>query len=373
MRLPARCATAALGLLLSACIECNQGETREGNRCIRACNSNRDCLSDWHCEDGRCRPGTTAVGGSSSSLGSGSTTTSSHSDGSASGAASSAAPTSASMGGGSSALASSARASSSHPGLSSSGPAPDPQCVDSQGAIQVGATCSDGAFCTAPDACDELGQCRGDARACPALHPVCSEARGQCECTVAATCNGGTCSNHRCVAIPRSVAVAGGGDDAFEDALGTVDVNGMRSTVADAGDTLGFRFRGVAVPRGARIRSARVTINVASTLFDNPEERWAFQRAAAPAAFQEVTGNLSARTLTAASADWTTNDVGAGAQQGPELAASLQEVVDLGGWASGNDAVVIARRITTPDTFEVDMFEMGSINAAVLDVTYDQP
>ncbi|MEW5849815.1 MAG: hypothetical protein AB2A00_13435 [Myxococcota bacterium] len=92
----------------SACVECVEGEIREGNRCVRLCNTHAECGIDQHCQDGRCEPGAVAGGGDAGLAESSST------------ASSSAASSSATSSGASSATSSAASLSTSTTGSSSS-------------------------------------------------------------------------------------------------------------------------------------------------------------------------------------------------------------------------------------------------------------
>ena len=47
----------ALGPGLLACVQCREDEVREGNQCVRLCNTDPDCGTESHCADGRCEAG----------------------------------------------------------------------------------------------------------------------------------------------------------------------------------------------------------------------------------------------------------------------------------------------------------------------------
>ncbi|MEW5847666.1 MAG: EB domain-containing protein [Myxococcota bacterium] len=46
---------AALGQ--AACVQCRDGEVRQGNQCLRPCNVDSDCAGTQRCEDGVCQDG----------------------------------------------------------------------------------------------------------------------------------------------------------------------------------------------------------------------------------------------------------------------------------------------------------------------------
>lgn len=98
----------------------------------------------------------------------------------------------------------------------------------------------------------------------------------------------------------------------------------------------GIRFRNVTIPNGATILSADVDV----TINDIPWTaaggvRIYGEQNAAPAIFSTY-ANFAARTKTAAFVDYDDITLSTDA----ELKTIVQEIVDLGGWASGNDLVL---------------------------------
>ena len=113
-----------------------------------------------------------------------------------------------------------------------------------------------------------------------------------------------------------------------------------------AGNDYGFgvRFRNVAVPNGATITNAYIEYVVAYQYpqVNNVAARITGELNAAPAAFSTY-ANYNSRTRTLASTQWPLSRWSVGTVvQTTNIASIIQEIVDLGGWASGNDLVIFS-------------------------------
>jgi hypothetical protein len=145
--------------------------------------------------------------------------------------------------------------------------------------------------------------------------------------------------------------IAVGNDDGDEIGDGTVrrtngDIELGHEQVGLA-TTVGLRFAGVSIPRGAIIEHAHLQFTVdeanraaASIAIDAEASDNA-------AAFTSGAFNMSGRPRTSASVTWNppvwlTEGAAGSDQQTPELNAMLQEVVNRPGWASGNALVILA-------------------------------
>lgn len=169
------------------------------------------------------------------------------------------------------------------------------------------------------------------------------------------------------------LAVASGLDDAAEDASGTVLLT-RPLLRPGAGGVVGFRFAGVPVPPGARIRSAILWM---FTLRDGTRPvaiRYSGEARADSAPFAEVRHDLSRRPRTrGAVADipgpWP---VQAHAPS-PELAAIVQEIVDLPGWTPGNSLTLFVDDDGSAARRRVAAFENAAAPAAaVLVIRWDE-
>jgi hypothetical protein len=171
-----------------------------------------------------------------------------------------------------------------------------------------------------------------------------------------------------------TVPIGAGSDDAEQSSVdGSVALaNPALKIVNRAGviQIVGLRFAGLSIPKGATIQSAYIqfqcrvqTTAAASLLIEG-------QAADNPATFTKTTNNISSRARTSADIGWVPapwGTVGAQGpdQQTPDLTSVMQEIVNRGGWASGNAMVFI---ITGTGVRTAEAFE--GLFAPVLHVTY---
>lgn len=171
-----------------------------------------------------------------------------------------------------------------------------------------------------------------------------------------------------------TVPIAASADDAEESSVdGSVALaNPALKIVNRAGviQTVGLRFAGLSIPKGATIQSAYIqfqcrvqTTGAASLTIEG-------QAADNPGTFTKTTNNISSRPRTSANVGWVPapwGTVGAQGsdQQTPGLTSVMQEIVNRAGWASGNSMVFI---ITGTGVRTAESFE--GLFAPVLHVTY---
>ncbi len=138
--------------------------------------------------------------------------------------------------------------------------------------------------------------------------------------------------------------IAASADDASQFSSATVVINGSTSTNLDRVDEYaGFRWDGVTVPNGAMIESASITVQVFSGTLDEPEHTVYAEAADDPIAFVAVANDISDRPGTS-TVLWDDPNLGApGRFATPDLTTPIQEVVDRGGWVSGQAMIVIIR------------------------------
>jgi hypothetical protein len=142
------------------------------------------------------------------------------------------------------------------------------------------------------------------------------------------------------------------------------------------GRTIGLRFPGLTIPRGATISAATVQFhvesvqaNVALTLTLKGED------ADDSATFTTTSGNITARPETAASVNWAiphwaaTHDEGA-AQLSADLATIVQEIVDRGGWDSGNALAVLLTSVSGSGLRDAETYDSENGSAAEISITY---
>jgi hypothetical protein len=145
------------------------------------------------------------------------------------------------------------------------------------------------------------------------------------------------------------VRVAASTDDAEENDSGSVDLSSsdLEMVYYEVGNqTVGMRFPNVVIPQGATIVNAYVQFQVDETGLDPVSLTIAGEAVSNTLSFENVSGNISAWTRTAASVAWSpapwlvVGEAGPD-QQTPDIASVIQEIVSLPGWSSGNALALI--------------------------------
>ena len=143
----------------------------------------------------------------------------------------------------------------------------------------------------------------------------------------------------------RRVAVSS--DDAEEPTGSSVNLSSSDlELIQDASaQTVGLRWTGITIPRGATIEAAYVQFAAREAHTEATNLVIRGQAADNPVTFTTAAGNVSTRTRTTATANWspaawTANATGA-AQRTSELKSVIQEIVNRPGWASGNALALI--------------------------------
>jgi len=169
-----------------------------------------------------------------------------------------------------------------------------------------------------------------------------------------------------------TVLVSSDNDDAQEEGNGDVQRNGNNLKIND--HTVAFRFKNVAMPQGATISSASVTMN-----------SWQSKSGSASAdiyghahddspSISSSDDDITDRDKTSAKVNWTLTDWGYGVDYAtPDIKSIIQEIVNRNNWQSGNDITILIdkksggwRKVTTHD-YNEDFapklnvsFELGS-------------
>ncbi len=172
--------------------------------------------------------------------------------------------------------------------------------------------------------------------------------------------------------------VAAAGDDVEQKASGSISSNvtdlelGLDGTTSQ---TVGLRFTGIDIPKGAIITSAYIQFQAnevktgATSLLVKGED----SDDSSP--FTAVNFNVSSRATTDASSAWTPDPwttVGAHgtAERTPDLTAIVQEIVNRSGWSALNDMAFL---ITGTGTRTADSFEYSPTGAPLLHIEYLPP
>jgi len=177
--------------------------------------------------------------------------------------------------------------------------------------------------------------------------------------------------------VTESFTVASSEDDAEERQSGTV---GTKSTDLELAldktlQTVGIRFAGVSIPRGASVTDARIQFR-SDEARTGPVTLVIHGEASDDAAsFAAVKGNVSSRlpgtsrTVSWSPPDWLVAGEAGEAQKTPNIATIIQEIVDRPGWASGN-ALVLLITGTDANWRTADSFDGGW--SPRLEITYAQ-
>jgi hypothetical protein len=169
------------------------------------------------------------------------------------------------------------------------------------------------------------------------------------------------------------VQVRTGADDAEERTTGKVSLSSGDLNLGKedaATQTVGIRFTGVTVPRGATITSAYVQFTADEVKTATGSLSIAGQASDNPATFTTSRTNISTRPRTTASVAWTPAswpivNARTAAERTPDLSTVVQEIVHRSDWASGDPLVLI---VTGAVERAADSYEGGSNKAPALHV-----
>lgn len=140
-------------------------------------------------------------------------------------------------------------------------------------------------------------------------------------------------------------------DNAKEDTSGDVFPTSSDGDLFQSGYTYhGLRFQNVEIPNGATIVSAKIKFKAQANGAYNATNSMDIygEGIATPATYSNTAYSISSRTKTTAKVDWDAPEAWTVDQYyySPELKTLAQEIVDLGGWASGNNMAFLFQLIT---------------------------
>ncbi len=144
------------------------------------------------------------------------------------------------------------------------------------------------------------------------------------------------------------VRISAGSDDAEQSATGGVSLTSSDLELVNDGtnQTVGLRFPGVNLPRGATITRAWVQFQADEANTEATTLTIRGQAADNAVTFTSTSGSISARPVTTTAAMWSpapwpTIDVAAADQRTSDLAAVIAEVAARPGWSPGNAIALI--------------------------------
>ncbi|MEE9345977.1 MAG: hypothetical protein V3U88_10260, partial [Methylococcales bacterium] len=135
---------------------------------------------------------------------------------------------------------------------------------------------------------------------------------------------------------------------------------------------VGMRFNGLNIPQGATITNASIHFQADETHSEATSLMIEGEATDNALTFTNANSNISTRALTGATIDWapapwTTEGEAGAAQQTPNIAPIIQEIVERPGWSSGNALVVI---ISGSGRRNAESFNGDPAGAPVLHVEY---
>lgn len=174
-------------------------------------------------------------------------------------------------------------------------------------------------------------------------------------------------------AAPVMSTVAASADDAEQEFSGKAVINSDKLRLGEF-QFVGLRFNDVRLPRGAKILNAKLEF-VAETSKSDATSLIVWAEASDDAAaFSAVDGDLSKRPRTSGSVGWRKVEVMAGDQtyRSPSLRFVVQEVVNRGGWSSGNALVLLIESLDSGGKRYVKAFDKYPDQAPKLIVNYQR-
>jgi len=179
--------------------------------------------------------------------------------------------------------------------------------------------------------------------------------------------------------ISISSQISTGNDDVEEYSDGTMYMTSSDLELVDDEDdndfdqTIGLRFTNIQVPAGKVITSAYIEFEVDETDSGTTDVYIRAEDIDDAPAFTTTNSNLSSRTPTSEFAYWSIPawNTTSQKQNSVDISNVIQEVVDRGGWSTGNDIAIIITGGNGTRTAEA--YEGESANAATLYITYDDP
>jgi PilY1 beta-propeller domain len=173
-----------------------------------------------------------------------------------------------------------------------------------------------------------------------------------------------------------NIRVSDGNDDAEEDVSdGDMDrgSSDLEMIHESEDQIVGIRFRNITIPQGSTITNAYIQFTTDEVSDGATDLTFVAEDVDNAVAFSDDDDDISDRDNTSASVDWDSvpewgseGDSGY-SQQTPDLTALVQEVVNRGGWVSGNAMVFI---ITGSGTRIAESYNGSSSKAPLLHIEY---
>ena len=174
--------------------------------------------------------------------------------------------------------------------------------------------------------------------------------------------------------------VAASGDDVEERASGSINFTSADLELVDDppsrnDQTVGIRFTGVSIPQGAIITAAYIQFQTDEVSTGPSILTISGEDVDNAAAFLDINGNVSSRTLTSANVQWSPAAWTSAGQAGldqrtADLSAIVQEIVGRSGWTADNAMVFT---ITGTGTRTAEAYDGVAAAAPLLHIEYLPP
>jgi len=163
-------------------------------------------------------------------------------------------------------------------------------------------------------------------------------------------------------------------DDAYQVSDGTVTLDDFTALVDAVDEWHGFRFTGIAIPNGATITAAHLSVVPSSPGLDEPSHTIYGVASDDSTAFTTSSSDISSRTQTSASALWDEATLGAtgdSRHMSPDISDIITEIVERPGWAEGNAlSLVMHGSADASRDLGIYMSEIGTFSAPRISITY---
>jgi len=168
-----------------------------------------------------------------------------------------------------------------------------------------------------------------------------------------------------------SKRIAASVDDGFiVSSWGYTGTTTVMGAAASSPYTAGYRFNSVTIPQGDTINSATIKLN---PIFDDSDSILTKIYGIDEDDTADFSSDPTGRTKTTASVDW---DFGPVTQDiivtSPDISTIVKEIVDRGGWVSGNDMgfLVLDDGSTSNNNISFDSYDGVPDSAALLNINY---
>ena len=168
-----------------------------------------------------------------------------------------------------------------------------------------------------------------------------------------------------------NIRVSDNSDDAEEDNGGGISRNNDKIELGQM-KYVGLRFQSASIPQGATITTAYIEFKAADANTESTDITIWGEDTDDASQFGTGNNDISNRTKTSASILWNNVENWSDNQtyNTPDISAVIQEIVNRGGWSSGNDIAVILESTDLNGKRLFDARDFSSADAGLLHVEF---